>query len=212
MGIQKKEIVNDLCNLSENEFYLKYIVKSYIWYFEQYQQLPSHQVMEKIDCFKEIISQSFDVSFHSAQIVGSAKLGVSLAPKKHLRDFIVEASNENEKESDIDIAIVSDKLFHDMWDKLRKAKNETVIPRYKMLVSSVFNGYINDKDFKDIDAKVRREWSEKVSESNKKLQGNLSILHPISYRIYRSWEDMEDYQMRGIRELKEVLSKNEIQV
>ena len=50
----------------------------------------------------------------------------------------------------------------------------------------------------------------KISKCNILLQGELSIIHPISYRIYRNWEDLEDYQLDGIMKTKEVLLQNEI--
>lgn len=201
MVLDSEIIKNDIKILSAREFYIKYIIKSNNWYFSEYQNTPSDELLDKMDCFKEIISKNFDVSFHSAQIVGSAKLGISLAPKKAFRKFIISA-NENEKESDIDLAIVSGKLFDEIWNKLREIRNKTAIPRYKALSASIFRGYINDKDFKDIDL-IRREWEEKIAKSNIRLQDDLSIVHPISYRIYRNWEDLEDYQLDAIYELKE---------
>ena len=31
------------------------------------------------------------------------------------------------------------------------------------------------------------------------------IVHPITYRIYRSWEDLEEYQIIGIEKTKKYL-------
>lgn len=201
MTLDSEVIKNDINILTAKEFYLKYIIKSNNWYFSEYQNTPSNELLDKMDCFKEIVSENFGVSFHSAQIVGSAKLGISLSPKKAFRKFICMANNESEKESDIDIAIVSGKLFNNIWEELRDIRTKTYIPKYNSLVGSIFRGYINDKDFKDIDL-IRKEWEEKISISNIKLQDQLSIIHPISYRVYRSWEDLEDYQLDGIMELK----------
>lgn len=202
MILNTELIKSDIKKLSATDFYLKYIIKSTNWYFSEYQQTPSDEILDKMDFFKQIISQNFDVSFHSAQIVGSAKLGVSLSPKKAFRKFIVDSSDENQKESDIDIAIVSGKLFDEIWNELRSIRSKTVIPHYRMLAASIFRGYINDKDFKDIDL-IRKKWDEKIARSNIQLQDKLSIMHPISYRVYRSWEDLEDYQLDGIKELQE---------
>lgn len=54
---------------------------------------------------------------------------------------------------------------------------------------------------------LRKGWEEKISKCNILLQGELSIIHPISYRIYRNWEDLEDYQLDGIMKTKEVYYK-----
>lgn len=195
------EIKKDIQSLSAKDFYIKYIIKSTNWYFSEYQKASGDEILEKMDTFKQIISENFGVSFHSAQIVGSAKLGVSLSPKKRFRKFIVD-SEDGKEPSDIDIAIVSRELFELIWAQLRNIRHTCLIPNYKALANSIFRGYINDKDFKDIDL-IRKDWNERISKANIQLQDKLSIMHPISYRIYRSWEDLEDYQLDGIKELQE---------
>jgi len=202
MILDQDNIKKDIIALPEKDFYFKYIIKSGNWYFSEYQNTPDQEILDKMDLFKEIVSRNFNVSFHSAQIVGSAKLGVSLSPKKPFRKFISVAKDEQEQESDIDVAIVSEKLFVKIWDEIRVSKKSEFVPRYNKIVNDIFNGYINDKDFKTIEA-MRKEWEEKISKSNIRLQDDLSICHPISYRIYRNWEDLEEYQLSGIRLLKE---------
>lgn len=202
MALNVESIKKDIIKMPEKDFYFKYIIKSYNWYFTEYQGTPDKALVDKMDHFKEIISTNFNVSFHSAQIVGSAKLGLSLSPKKHFREFIGIAKNDNERESDIDVAIVSEKLFETIWNQIRISKKSDYVPRYQKIACDVFNGYINDKDFKEIES-MRKLWEEKISNSNIKMQDDLSISHPISYRIYRSWEDLEEYQLGGIKLLKE---------
>ena len=184
MSFTPQEIKSDLINIDIKQFYIKYIIKSNNWYFTDYQHTPQEELIDKMDTFKEIISNSFNVSFHSAQIVGSAKLGVSLSPNKAFKEFVTHSTSKSEKESDIDIAIISNNLFSDIWEKLRNGKKEFYIPQYKELASSIFLGYIDDKNFKDLDF-LRKEWEEKISSSNIKLQSDIAIIHPISYRIYR---------------------------
>lgn len=202
MNLNQAEIKADIVNLSEQDFYFKYIIKSGNWYFSEYQKTPDSEILDKIDLFKEIVSSNFGVSFHSVQIVGSAKLGMSLSPNKPFREFISIAQSENEHESDIDVAIVSDKLFLQIWEEIREAKKKEFVPKYAKIVGDIFNGYINDKDFKSLEY-MRKQWEERISKSNIRLQDELLICHPISYRIYRNWEDMEEYQLSGIKQLKE---------
>ena len=83
-----------------------------------------------MDRFKEIVSDCFEVSFHSAQIVGSAKLGMSLSPQKPFRHFVENASDSNQKESDIDIAIISNSLFGEIWYKIRIFKLKKMVVVY----------------------------------------------------------------------------------
>ncbi len=174
------------------DFYLKHIVKSYNWYFKEYLKVSSDEILDRLDCFKEIISKNFGISFHSSQLVGSAKLGYSLSPTKCLKPF------ENET-SDIDIALVSDKLYSFYWEKLRERKAFKIYSKYfyQQLTNSVFRGYIDEKFLSGIDD-IRTVWQDMKAPTNKSLQDKLSVIHPINYRIYRSWEDLEEYQLSGI--------------
>ena len=52
---------------------------------------------------------------------------------------------------------------------------------------------------------IRTEWLSVVAPINKLLQDELMIVHPITYRIYRSWEDLEEYQIIGIEKTKKNL-------
>ena len=196
---------SDLLLLNPKEFYLKYIVKSYNWYFSDYLQVPQNQLVDKMDSFKEIVSSYFGVTFHSLQIVGSAKTGYSLSPRKVLRPFHDEIPGE--PSSDIDIAVISEKLFQGFWDKLRKVKGiwkDRVY--YNHLTESIFRGYINEKDLLKIEG-PREELEAIISPANMALQDKLGFIHPITYRLYRSWDDLEEYQIIGIAKAKRALEE-----
>ena len=75
---------------------------------------------------------------------------------------------------------------------------------YQQLTASIFRGYINDKVLIEIPS-IRTEWLAVVAPINKLLQDELMIVHPITYRIYRSWEDLEEYQIIGIEKTKKYL-------
>lgn len=59
--------------------------------------------------FRNRIAKTFDVDFHEVYIVGSAKIGFS--PFKKYKKFDLD--------SDIDVAIVSNRLFETIMDKIR---------------------------------------------------------------------------------------------
>lgn len=48
-----------------------------------------------------------------------------------------------------------------------------------------------------------REWSGKVDPCRRDLQTLFSINHEINYRIYESWEAVEQYHCNGLNKLKE---------
>ena len=96
--------------------------------------------------------------------------------------------------SDIDIAVISEKLYLHFWTLLRNTKGIYNQYYYKYLTASIFRGYINDKNLRKIDG-IREEWDNLVAPINVTLQDKLRFEHPITYRIYRSWEDLEEYQL-----------------
>lgn len=196
----------DLLTLSPNDFYMRHILKSRNWYFSEYLHIPDNEIIDKIDLFKEIFSSIFDISFHSVQIVGSAKVGYSLSEKKILKPFHEETADS--ESSDIDVAIVSERLFSKIWDQLRDIKDVYLNGLYyKNLSKSIYKGFINEKDLLRFE-EMKKLWSGIIDSSNIKLQDELSFVHPISYRIYRYWDDLEDYQVYSIskasKKLKEI--------
>lgn len=112
--------------------------------------------------------------------------------------------SDTQKSSDIDIAIISESLYQYYWDKMRQTEKIQYKRFYQQLTASIFRGYINDKVLMEIPP-IRTEWLAVVAPINKLLQDELMIVHPITYRIYRSWEDLEEYQIIGIEKTKKYL-------
>ena len=196
----------DLKLLEPKMFYMKHIVKSHNWYFSEYLHFSPVELVENMDSFKEIVSSRLDINFHNVQIVGSAKTGYSLSPKKLLKPFHDET--DDSPSSDIDIALISERLYHILWSELREVKGLWHSRYYyNHLTESIFRGYINDKDLLKID-EIGRKWEDMIRPVNVQLQDTLGFVHPISYRVYRSWDDLEDYQLNGIRKAKEKLEEN----
>lgn len=198
MFMDYKALRQDLLELPPREFYVKHILKSHNWYFSQYLKIKDEDIIDKMDLFKEIVSSNLKISFHNVQIVGSAKVGYSLSSKKILRPFHDERPDV--ESSDIDIAVVSDKLYNHFWDMLRQQKEIYYSYNrflYDIVTKSIFKGYIDEWTMLKIPV-LGKEWRERVNPINISLQDTLFFMHPITYRLYRSWEDLEDYQIYSI--------------
>ena len=113
MDFSLDKIKDDLKKLSEKEFLIKYILKSDNWYFSEYQKQSDVYAIGQMESLKEILNKQIGVAFHNVLMVGSGKIGCSLAPKKNWKKF------DEENDSDIDIALISSKLFECMWEKIR---------------------------------------------------------------------------------------------
>ena len=149
-----------------------------------------------------LLCNILDLLIYSLQLVGSAKTGFSLSPNKILTPF--HDGDDTQKSSDIDIAIISESLYQYYWNKMRQTEKIQYKRFYQQLTASIFRGYINDKVLMEIPP-IRTEWLSVVAPINKLLQDELMIVHPITYRIYRSWEDLEEYQIIGIEKTKKNL-------
>ena len=199
------ELKKDLMTLEPEEFYFKHIVKSRNWYFSEYLHIPPEEIDDKMDYFKEIVSIKLGISFHSLQIVGSAKVGYSLSPNKLFKPFHDEEPNT--PSSDIDIAIVSERLYQHFWDEARKSKKLKYNTRYyDRITKSIYRGYINEKDLLKIEG-AGKEWENLCRPINVELQDKLGFIHPVTYRIYRNWDDLQEYQIIGISNARRVLEE-----
>lgn len=197
---------NDLLSLSPKDFYMKHIIKSHNWYFSDYLCFTQDEIVDKMDFFKEIVSTKLSINFHNVQIVGSAKVGYSLSPSKLFSPFHDECPDK--QSSDIDIAIISEHLYKKFWDKFRQVKKiRYKQPYYNNLTQSIFRGYINEKDLMQVDG-MCDEWASLIRPINMALQDALGFVHPITYRVYRSWEDLEEYQIIGIAKAKKYLEEH----
>lgn len=200
INLMKKELIE----LEEKQFYIKYIVKTTNWYFSTYMNFDNEAMLETLDHFKEIVSEKLAISFHSAHIVGSAKIGYSLSPHKPFMPFHEEVLGA--PSSDLDVAVVSDHLFNLIWQKLRACYKTQYILNYNKVTSTIFQGYINEKDISNISG-IGQDLIDMFSPVTKTLQDELNIIHPITYRIYRSWEDLEQYQISGLSKLKKYMEE-----
>lgn len=202
-----EEIKLDLNELDSKQFYMKYIVKSYNWYFSKVLNVSETELIQTIDEFKDIVSSGIGVSFNNVMMVGSGKLGYSLSPKKNFKSF--ELNAESQSKSDIDIAVISQDLFKYYWDLYRKSYNVKFESIYKYISREIYRGYINEKNLRHIDP-CRKEWNELSNNSNKLLRTKLYLKHDITYRIYRSWEDFEEYNLLSIESMKVKVIHNAI--
>lgn len=201
MSYTLDEIKLDIQSLPAKQFYLKHFLRSDNWYFENILGVAKSDIICVLDDFKSIISDQLKVNFNCIVMVGSGKIGYSLAPtrKKLYKQFNNDESVR--KISDIDVAIVSDQLFNKYWELLRTSYRYKYIAQYQHIPNEIYRGYINERHLVDIEG-CRKEWNEHALMSKKTLSTTLFIKNEITYRLYRSWEDFEDYHVQSINKIK----------
>lgn len=205
MSYSLEEIKEDIVNVDVKQFYMKHIVRSENWYFENILDVPSQSLVKAVDDFKIIVSDALGVSYNSVMMVGSGKTGYSLSPSKKLKEFTIEPTAENK--SDIDIAIISTTIFDRFWKCFREAYDVTNKRNYTHISRGIYRGYINDSNINKID-KCRIQWQDISNEATRRLKQTMYFKHDISYRLYRSWEDFEEYNLESLHELKTEVAHN----
>lgn len=196
----EEDIRKDLMNFSVKEFYMKYLLRADNWYFENILQIAEKDIIHAVDDFKMLVSDAMHIGFNNVVMVGSAKTGYSLSPKKFLKTF----TDEGDVRSDIDIAIISPHLFDYFWKLFRISYDVTKEGYYKYISRGIYRGYISDTDLHNIE-ECRVEWMAMSNEATRQLQRKMYFRHEIHYRIYRDWKDMEEYHIQAIEQLKGVV-------
>lgn len=121
---------------------------------------------------KKCISKKFNIPITNIFLVGSGQFGFSLNPIKEYRDFIEEDNEEtNTKASDLDFAIISTKLFDEIWAELYDFRinniphNKEDDKKFKMFKDYLFKGWIRP-DAWPFDFCKKTEWFEFFTELN----------------------------------------------
>lgn len=207
MSYTLEEMKADLMNLDERRFYLKHIVRSDNWYFENVLACPRENLAKISDDFRMTISESLGVIFNNVMLVGSGKIGYSLSPTDKLfAPFSVDGKDRKDrKPSDLDVAIISEELFHQYWALFRQhyaSKHSWLYKGY--IYNGIYRGYINEPWIHTVEG-CRREWAEMAAESKKRLTNSLFIQNEVNYRIYRNWSDFEEYNYKNIEKIKTMI-------
>jgi hypothetical protein len=134
---------------------------------------------------REVVSSQFKVHPSCIYVVGSSKLGFSIAPEKRYRAF--------GDQSDIDLAIVSDRLFDQFWTAVFDYNQNTPNwPDKKQFTRYLFRGWIRpDKLPSSPSFPAQRDWFEFFDHlSSTRDYGSFKL----RAGLYRSWMFLENYQ------------------
>lgn len=149
--------------------------------------------------FKLYMSKKFKITPNDVSLGGSSLLGFSLSPHKQFRDF-----NEN---SDIDIVIVSQKLFEKFWDCYLNGLvyKKLLGNSYNNIAKNTFKRYVHYQDNvqSTFNASFYVNFQKQVSGYAKDLQIGFDFPEHIGYRIYRSWDDYNLSMIHTLKDLKE---------
>ena len=124
------------------------------------------------------IAEHFQLHPNEVLVVGSAKLGFSLAPDKLYRPFC--------DESDIDVVIVSSRLFDEIWKTVFSYSDEGGYwPEQKEFTEYLFQGWIRPDKLprSDIFKAGKDWWNFFQGVTNSGVYGD----YKIAGALYKSW-------------------------
>jgi hypothetical protein len=145
--------------------------------------------------WKTELGAALEVDPRAISIVGSAGVGVSLNPTKEFSAF--------GPKSDIDVAIVSHHHFEAAWRYLRhvRAGRLTLSTETRKELRKHGKGYVFDGTIATESILAHLPFGKKwLTALNDRSLVAPTVGHEVKARIYRDFDCLRDYQLRGIRD------------
>jgi hypothetical protein len=159
----------------------------------------------KWDAFRMELAESLDIDVADIRIVGSGRLGFSLAPEKNLRAF--------RDTSDIDVVVVNADAFDALWGKILRAAYPrppvNMGPPLAAIRNGVYTGYLTPVEIK-LDVRIYGQKARPALETRTKWFNTLKEAarfpprrhEDIHGRLYRTWDHAELYHLHGLSLLR----------
>jgi hypothetical protein len=149
------------------------------------------------DKIKDFFASHLEVQSANVAIVGSAKIGFSLNPKKAFEPF-------DDEDSDIDVILVSKPKFEEFWAELVRAYYSAT-PINKLHYKDIFRKFLAIERDLDIPSDRITRWHQTMDSVKRDFFTEFSISNPIRYRVYESWDAVMDYHASGMNRLRSTL-------
>jgi hypothetical protein len=148
-----------------------------------------------------LVSEVLGIGRGNIRIVGSAATGYSLSPLKPCRPFR-EASILGEAQSDIDIALIDPNLFTAVWDEIvardRARHLGGTDDTRDRIRFEIYHGLVGQQNI------PRNTEPARVVLSAMSVAGRSPPLrgYRIRTRVYRRFEDLREYHVSSLRQLR----------
>ena len=148
--------------------------------------------------FRKDICENFRIHPQNFAVVGSAKVGFSLSPEKF--------GNLFSDSSDIDVVLVSDELFDELWLKLIEYKHTTVFMlsstiqnRFRQLQKRLFYGIIRF-DMLTNDFPIAKDWWKFFNRVSKDERFGP---RRVRAAFFKGWKHVSYYYEESLRKLRQ---------
>lgn len=172
--------------------YNQVLLSEDVYFLRERHKADAHRIYHEI---KMEVSETLDVPVKNVAIVGSAKTGYSLTPGRNYSPF--------SEKSDIDLVIVSDNLFRDLWERKLNYVNSATGQQYSAVAKNIFRHFISIKadEVKGDQLQYFTDWISSVDKLRMALQLKYKLPAEINYRVYDSWKYVEQYHIAGLNAL-----------
>ena len=138
---------------------------------------------------RSAVADKYEIHPNEVLIVGSSKLGFSIAPRKMYRHF--------GDTSDVDVVIVSSYLFDKVWKEVHHYWDQgSYWPRHHDFVKYLFQGWIRPDKLPPANSfPLSNDWWKFF---NALSSEDRYSLYKIAGALYRDWDFLEAYQLRGV--------------
>lgn len=150
--------------------------------------------------FRSTIGNVIDVDEQDIRLVGSTKYGVSMSPNP---DKLFRPFND---ESDLDVLIVSEKLFIEIWNEFRNAYYNGYGWVKKRHSGDIFRRFLYLVGGDQYQTTYLRDASKRMDGLAREVLLRTGLSRPLKYRIYASWDDAVGYHSHGVRKLQRVIN------
>lgn len=148
------------------------------------------------------VAKKFELHPNEVLVVGSAKLGFSIAPEKEYELF--------SDESDIDVALVSSKLFDQVSEDIFSYKQEAGDwPEYGEFADHLFQGWIRPDMFprSPVFPFGKKWWDFFLGLTDSQKYGD----YKISGALYKSYFFIENYQEDCVQQCKDHIQMSNLE-
>jgi hypothetical protein len=147
------------------------------------------------DQMKLFFARKLAMSNSNVAIVGSAKTGFSMNPKKLFRPF-------NDEDSDIDVILVWPAKYSEFWSELLHLFYGKSTYIDSNVHQDVFRKFVTLRRRDTWPSKIFQDWHQKMDGLKRDFFTEFSVGNPIKYRVYESWDAVEAYHENGISKLR----------
>jgi hypothetical protein len=181
-----------VCGTDAKEFVKDQLFDLECWLFKRGELIAPGTSYPK---FRREIARLLEVNQNEIILVGSSKFGFSMSPRKAWRAFDPEVS-------DLDCAIISEPLFRETVDAIRRAYFEGYSHLHQDHAGQIFAGHVVLSGSKTYKSRYLRDVALRLADLQRVALQHLRFEPDVKYRVYESFRVAEAYHTEGVKALQ----------